>query len=163
MAPSRILRLVMEDGLSLPHKFNRELNLPGCSRGGSKRAAAGHWRQILVEDQDAGRVRRRKVGMVQDIKELCPKLYIEGFGDALDAIILVQRHVQVQHTRPHSDITPSVAQPVHRVRNREASGGDVVILVARANGMIASGQRDPIRLVVLKTRYEQAERVAPNQ
>ncbi len=101
--------------------------------------------------------------MVQDIKELCPKLYIEGFGDALDAIILVQRHVQVQHTRPHSDITPSVTQPVHRVRNREASGVDVVIWVARVNGMIASGQREPIRVVVCKTRYERAERVAPNQ
>src|SRR5258708_36716287 len=108
----------MKARLSLPHKFNRELNLPGCSRCGSKRAAAGHWRQILVEDQDAGRVRRRKVGMVEDIKELCPKLYIEGFGDELDAIILVQRHVEDQHTLTHIDINHTVAHPVHRVTNR---------------------------------------------
>src|SRR5260370_30863756 len=101
--------------------------------------------------------------MVQDIKEFCPKLYVEGFGDAWDAIILVQRRVQVQHTRPYCDVTPSVAEPVHRVWNRKARSVDVVIWTAHVDRMIASGQREPVRVVVCEARYERTERIAPNQ
>jgi hypothetical protein len=51
---------------------------------------------------------RCEVCAIEDIKELCPELHVEGVGDTLDVVVLKYGKIKVQKARPQECVPPEV-------------------------------------------------------
>src|ERR1700676_3895188 len=72
--------------------------------------------------------------MVQDIKELGPKLNVEGFRNSRNEVVFEDRKIDVYQARPYQRIPPVIAKQVHAgIRDCGARGIE--------SGLTQSGER----------------------
>ena len=81
---------------SLPYKFQCKLNLPRRIRGRSQYSRASYRLSRGIEDGTIVRCWRQEVGMIQNVEELGPELYVETFRNPPDSVVLENREIQVR-------------------------------------------------------------------
>ena len=81
--------------------------------------------------------------MIQDVKELGPKLNVEGFRHSRYVVVLEHREIDVYQARPYQGIPPVVAEQVH-ARIGDRNKGLVIVLAIRIRNhgwLTQSGER----------------------
>src|ERR1700730_5645329 len=97
----------------LKNDFDGELYF-SCRRAGSGQCAsdAGGVPVTKEDVRVVGRHRRRKISMVQEVKNLRAELHVEILGDLADVIIFEHREVHFRSARAGQDVAAGVATQI---------------------------------------------------
>ncbi len=141
--------------LRLEDYFERELDLSlrdGCS---DQRARDGIEGSGTVKDVGiaVAYLRRRKIGVIDDVKHLRAELHVEGLRDAPDVVVLEHREVQAGDAGANQNIAPGIASEVETLREH---GGDRRRVWVRRSGGRLSARGKCVAVIVPKSRVRRA-------
>src|SRR5579872_5633225 len=104
--------------LLLPNHLQSELNVSrlGCQ---VVHKSIGCWRTVLVKDPCAvKRLRRKKVGVVQNVEDLRSELNVESLRNSSDRVVLSRGKVQVYKFWTDNGIAAGIAQQIRAINDR---------------------------------------------
>src|SRR5260370_22748702 len=111
---------------TLENVFDSELNLACCGRGSGHDTGSGRRRPRPVENVGVGGRRGwRKVGVIENVKNLGPELYVEALRDAFDVVVLKHGKVQLGDSRTDYGVPARISAKVEACQPREPFGGGV--------------------------------------
>src|SRR5579872_2748592 len=98
----------------LPNYFQRELNLPfrrdrPHKRSGDWIPGSGAVEDVGIAVTDRGGT---EIGVIQDVKDLRPKLNVEIFGDSPNIVVLENRKIEIGQSWTNQDIASGVSAEV---------------------------------------------------
>src|SRR5437879_4838263 len=87
---------------------------------------------------------RRKVGVIQDVEKLRPKLHAGALRNLLDGKVLVHREIKVEQRRPDNAIAAGIAEQIRAsARNArvERVRGFRKVMGDKAKSLALAGER----------------------
>src|SRR5260370_40041323 len=104
---------------TLENHFDSELNLACCSRGSGHDTGPGRRRPRPVENVGVGGRRGwRKVGVIENVKNLGPELYGKALRDAFDVVVLKHGKVQLGDSRTDYGVPARISARVEARKRR---------------------------------------------
>src|SRR6266571_7831637 len=100
--------------VGLPNEFYGELNLSWIRSGLAQQTSTAVDCAVAIQHVcvEVTQTRHVKIGVVQDIEELRPELYIEALRNPPDVVVLKYGKVEIRQARPHQSVAADIASKV---------------------------------------------------
>src|SRR6266852_6262641 len=144
-----------------PNQLHRKLNLPRRRLSRSNQPCIVYTASRRIEYVPVVQG-RGKVGVIQNVEELGPKLRIEAIRDPFDVVVLEQGEIEVHQSGSDECVPAQVAAKCNGIRDREALRLNVADGITRIHRRTATRTGNQVRNIDVWVGALHSERVSSN-